>query len=220
MKNIILTIITITIFLSCKKENKVYSLTGQFLPCFGNNSNSNTEFELFRTYNNNRKSEILGTTKTDSEGKFNFTYTTNNTNDKLILRSSSGFGYANYVKDIDVADIKDLIIGSPTFNLVVSLNVTKTYTSSDTLFMANYNNGSPTGTIKVAGPFVSGRKFIFNNLDIRTPVSDPSYFGTNHIYYCGFNTPYGSNGMFDKGYIVPLSKKCSGDSVYLALDIK
>ncbi len=218
MKNITILVTMSILFFSCRKEKITYTLTGQFLPCSGNNNN--TDFELYQAKYDNISSKVLATTKTDSEGKFSFTYTTDNTRDKLILRTSSGFGYANYVTDIDVADIKDLIIGRPIYHLIVNLNVTKTYTNNDTLFLANYNNGNPNGTIKVAGPFVSGRKFIFPNLNVRTPTSDPSYSGTDHLYYCGFNTPYGSNGTFDKWYIVPLPNKCSGDSVYVSLDIK
>jgi hypothetical protein len=220
MKNLILFILTFSIFIfSCKKEKITHTITGQFMPCSGYNNTG--DFELYQQKNgSNSNAQILSTTKTDPNGKFSFTYTTDNTQDKLILRTSSGFGYANIVEGIDITDIPDLKIFFPSYHLIISLNVTKPYTSSDTLFMGNYNNGTPIGLVKVAGPFISGRKFTFPNLYLGTAISAPKYSGTLHTYNCLLNTPFGTSGAFDKDYIVPLSSKCSGDSVYVSLDIK
>jgi hypothetical protein len=220
MKNILLIILITISVVSCKRESVSYTINGQFLSCTAYNNTDN--YELFQQKNgSNVNAQILATTKTDANGNFSFTYTTNNMNDKLILRQSSGFGYSKILEEIDLGNISNLIIGKPIYHLIVSLNVTKPYTSNDTLFMANYNsNGSPIGFVKVAGPFISGRKFTFPNLYSGTSISEPKYPGTLKTYYCLLNTPFGTTGAFDKDYIVPLPKSCNGDSIFVSLDIK
>ncbi len=220
MKNIIL-IFTISILLfSCKKDNSItHTLSGQYIYC--NGVVYTGDFELYQEKSgSNSSGQILATTKTDSLGNFSFTYSTDNTQDKLILRTSSGFGYNKVLEGIDIGDISNLkIYNTHRYHLIVSLNITKPYTSSDTLFLQSYTNAYPNG-IKIVGPFVSGRVYVATNLYVGTPTSAPNYSGNLHTYYCGLNSPYELTGAFSKDYIVPKPTKCSGDSVYVSLDIK
>jgi hypothetical protein len=220
MKNLILFISIAALFTNCKKEKIARTISGQFFTC--GPAAEFTNYDLVQQKNGSDIDvQILATTKPDITGKFSFDYVTDNSTDRLFIRQSSGFGYNKIIEGIENKDISDLnIYLTFKYHLIVNLNVTKQYTHNDTLYMANYNNGTPIGLVKVAGPFVSGRKFTFPNLNLGTSISAPGYSGTLHRYYCLLNTPYGASGAFDKDYIVPLSTKCSGDSTYLSLDIK
>jgi hypothetical protein len=49
---------------------------------------------LFQQKNGlNNNSKVLANTTTDTKGNFSFTYETDNTLDKLIIRASSGFWF-------------------------------------------------------------------------------------------------------------------------------
>jgi hypothetical protein len=213
MKNIIILLAMSAIFFSCKKEKVAYTITGQFLPCTGYN---NTDiYEIYQKKNgSNVNAEILATTKTDANGNFSFTYTTSNLNDKLTLRQSSGFGYSEIIGEINLGDISNLIIGRPLYHLILSLNVTKPYTSNDTLFIRRATLYNPID-FKIAGPFTNGRLLSKINLSYYPEVI---FGGTFQVLEWGMKTP--NYNEFQKDYNVPRPTKCSGDSVYLSLDIK
>ncbi len=213
MKKIILFIIVAILFTNCKKEKVAYTITGQFLPCTGYNNTDN--YEIYQKKNGSKvNAEILATTKTDANGNFSFNYTTSNLNDKLTLRQSSGFGYSEIIAEINLGDISNLIIGRPLYHLILSLNVTKPYTSNDTLFIRRATLYNPID-FKIAGPFTSGRLLSKINSSYYPEVI---FNGTFQVLECGMKTP--NYNEFQKDYIVPRPTKCDGDSVYVTLDIK
>jgi hypothetical protein len=213
MKNIISILIIFLLLFSCKKEKVSYTITGRFLPCTGYNNTDN--YEIYQKKNgSNVNAEILATTKTDANGSFSFTYITSNLNDKLTLRQSSGFGYSEILENIDLGDIPNLIIGRPLYHLILSLNVTKPYTSNDTLFVLRATLYNPI-SFKIAGPFVSGRLLKIVNAGF---YPSASYGNTRQLIEWGMKTP--SYNDLTTEYFVPMPTKCSGDSVYVSLDIK
>ncbi len=214
MKNIILIILTSVVLFSCKKEKVTYTLSGQFVSCSSGTQYA-SKFDLFQPKNTlNTIGDVIGTIQTDINGNFSVTYETNSTK-KLLIRGSTGFGTDILLEGIDVGNVSNLKIYSTfKYHLIVSLNVTKSYTSNDTLFLQSYTNAYPNG-IKIAGPFLSGRVYVAPNL-----YSGTAYGGTLERYYCRLNNPNGTSGPFDKDYLVPLPTKCEGDSVYVTLDIK
>jgi hypothetical protein len=217
MKNLIIFISIAILFSNCKKEKITRTISGQFFTC--GPAAEFTNYELLQQKNGLAiGSEVLSTTKPDITGKFSFNYTTDNTTDKLFIRQSSGFGYNKIIENIDNKDISNLnIYLTFKYHLIVSLNVIKPYTNNDTLFFQSYTN---TNGLKLAGPFVSRRVLVASNLYVGTSIFAPMYSGTPQSIFCGLNSSYGTSGTFDKDYLVPLPTKCSGDSIYVSLDIK
>jgi hypothetical protein len=217
MKNLINFIFIVILFTNCKKEKVARTISGQFFTC--GPTAEFTNYELLQQQNgSDRTAQVLATTKPDITGKYSFSYVTDNSTDRLFIRQSSGFGYNKIIEGIENKDIPDLnIYLTLKYHLVVNLNVTKQYTNNDTLFFQSYTN---TNGLKLAGPFANGRVLVASNLYVGTSIFSPMYSGTPHSIFCGLNSPYGTSGTFDKDYIVPLPTKCSGDSIYVSLDIK
>jgi hypothetical protein len=223
MKKFILGFSTVILLISCKKSTMPYTFSGQLISCSSTSVYPNVKLELVEeTDYGTTSGKIVATTNTDNSGNFSFSYNGTNIKKTYAIRTVVGFGYDEIIGGITEGNISDLkIYTSFKYHLIVSLNVIKPYTNNDTLFMAKYTaNGTPAGLVKVAGPFASGRKFTFPNLDIETSVYAPKYSGTLHTYNCLFNTTYGTSGLFDKDYILSLPTKCNGDSVYVNVDIK
>lgn len=209
---------TYSIFLGACKKDKITTNTiqGQIVVCYSPTNQvayANSKIELYQQKDGtNIKAEILSTTTTDNIGNFTFTYATTNLSDKLIIRESSGFGYSNLITGIPIKDVNDLkVYFAGRYNLVVSLNVTKPYTTSDTLSIRNLNGGvNP----KIAGPFRNGR--IYKEVGIGF-LRDIVYTGTEQTLNYRI---YSSQILdFSKDFIVENNKLC-GDTVYVSLDIK
>jgi hypothetical protein len=216
MKNLIVFISIAVLFTNCKKEKVTYTIKGQITICYSPTnqvSYANSKIDLFQQKNGTFSgAQTLANTTTDANGNFAFDYTTDNQNDNLIIRESSGFGYSNIMTGIPLKNIDDLkIYYNGRYNLVVSLNVTKLYTNSDTLSIRNLNGGiNP----KIAGPFVNGR--IYKEVGIGF-LRDIVYTGTEQTLNYRIYTS--QNLDFTKDFIVENSKLC-GDTVYVSLDIK
>ena len=217
MKNIIIILtVSITIF-GCKKQSpNTYTIKGQLLNC--NNGVTtptfvNTSIDLFQQNGgSNNNSKVLANTTTDAQGNFTFSYTTTNTFDKLIIRSSSGFGFLKIIEDIPLEDLTNLKVILPAYNLVVGLNVIKPYTTNDTLYATRPDSNL---IFRIVGPFVSGRLFRCKNVLLNKTLS----FKTNEqklssgVY----------SGLFgldlSKNYLIENSKLC-GDTVYVNIDVR
>ncbi len=202
-------------FSNCKKENTAYNLKGRIVLCYNTGvitPFANEPIDLFQTYNGgNYKSRVLGNTSTDAQGNFSFNYITDDRDEKLAIRASSGFGFIKIVKGIPVQNISDLkVYYSGRYNLVIGLNVTKPYTNSDTLYISDLIN---LGYIKKAGPFVSGRVSVQPGV----ALNEPEYENNKGIIYSGLNS--NTNLIFNKEFIIENSKLCS-DTVYVNLDIR
>lgn len=214
MKNIILVIITISIICSCKKEKVSYKLSGQLSSCFANvkRAYANEEIRLYQKnpgfFSNDDKA--LATTKTDNNGNFSFDYFAENTNNKVAIQASSGFGFNTLVSQIPVKNIDnaDFYLGG--YNLVVSLNVTKPYTNSDTLYVSNLKTLI---FVKKAGPFVSGRYYVETNVPVKPEVNYE--FNSEDLRYV-IND---NSNTFYTDFKIENNKLC-GDTVYVTLDIK
>ena len=214
MKNIIIILtVSITIF-SCKKASVTHTIKGQFINC--NNGVTtptfvNTAIDLFQQKGgSNNNSKVLANTTTDAQGNFIFSYSTTNTRDKLIIRASSGFGFANLMEGIPLEDISNLKVNiPPLYNLVISLNVTNPFTNSDTLSVIRADSNI---VKKIAGPFVSKRLFVWKNYGLLGTLN----YGSN-----GAVLPAGLNNSlnFNKGYVIENSKLC-GDTVYVNIDVR
>ncbi len=209
MKNIISTLIISLLFFSCKKDNITYTISGKLMPCGSTNIN-NQYLDLIQ---NSNGATIVADTRTDVEGNFKFTFSAPNTFDELMLRISPT-GSTTIMKNIPVKNISDLIIYSSNYHLIVNLNVTKPYTSNDTLSVFLPDNGTPTG-LRFVGPFTTGRLITKINTTVYPAVK---YGGNTQGMYAGVNIR--TNPTDYKEYFVPNSIKCSGDSVYVSLDIK
>lgn len=199
---------------NCKKENTTYKLKGQIVLC--NNgletSFANEEIDLFQTKGgSNNNSKVLGKTKTDAQGNFSFEYATNNIDDRLVVRVSTGSGFLNLISGIPADNISDLkVCYSARYNLVVGLNVTKPYTNNDTLYVENVLTQN---NIKIAGPFTSKRLYVVGSKSVSSQMN---YGGNIEKIRCSLN---GTNDSFTKQFLVENSKLC-GDTVYVNLDIK
>lgn len=215
MKNLIIFISIAILFTNCKKEKVTYTIKGQIIICYSPTnqvSYANSKIDLFQQKNGTFSgAQTLANTTTDTNGNFTFDFTTDNQNDNLIIRESSGFGNSNIMTGIPLKNIDDLkIYYNGRYNLVVSLNVTKTYTNSDTLYISNPKT---LNYVKKAGPFINGRYFVESGVSVKP---DPNYeFNSENIRYVINN----DNNSFNKDYKVVTNKLC-GDTVYVSLDIK
>ena len=216
MKNFIILLSSVFIFISCKKtiDSKTYTIKGKFVKCTNGVETPmliNEPIDLFQKNNgSNNNSKVLANTNTDVNGNFIFTYTTKNIVDRLIIRASSGFGFADYMKDIPLENLENLkVYTPPLFNLVVSLNVIKAYTSNDTLSILKPDSNL---IKKIVGPFVSGRVFNCKNVGIPNTYN---YISNDLILQCGLNKFINLN----KEYKVENNKLC-GDTVYVNIDVR
>lgn len=204
------------IFYSCKKDknsSNSHTIKGSFVNCNNGNSTynyNNTVIDLFQQSNgSNNNSKVLANTSTDSQGNFTFNYNTSNIRDKLIIRTSTGFGFFKIIEGIPIEDLPNLKIFTGNYGLVVSLNVTKPYTNNDTLVIIKPDSNL---LKKYSGPFVSGRIFSCKNVGILGPV----YYESN-----GAILQAGLNNFLDlnKSYVIENSKLC-GDTVYVNIDVR
>ncbi len=109
------------------------------------------------------------------------------------------------------ANIDNLKVILPAYNLVVGLNVTKPYTSSDTPVYGRPDSGND---FKVAGPFVSGRLFKATNVLLRGNVK---YSINEDFIPFKINNPF---GVFERKYYNIENTKLCGDTVYVNIDVK
>lgn len=215
MKNLIIILSLIVCFTSCKKVKVSNSIKGQIVVCYSPTnqvSYANSKIELYQQNNGtNSKSQILATTTTDANGNFTFEYSTDNSNDNLIIRESSGFGFSNIMTGIPLKTMDNLkIYYSGRYNLVVSLNVTKPYTNNDTLYVANPKT---LNYVKKAGPFFNGRYYFESSVPVKP---DPNYsYNTENLRFVINN----DNNSFNKDFQIETNKLC-GDTVYVTLDIR
>ena len=216
MKNILILISIILLVSNCKKEKTQRIISGQILNCnngVGAPDFKNIEINLFQQKNgSNNKSKVLANTTTDSDGNFTFYYNTENTYDKLKIRTSSGFGFFILLEDIPIEDIRNLKIIRPSYNLVVSLNVTKPFTSNDTLFVSKPDSNT---IFKIVGPFISGRIFKSKNVPLNGTLN---YNENKQKITSGV---YNSATAYDlsKFYNIEKNKFCI-DTVYVNIDVK
>jgi hypothetical protein len=221
MKQIIFFLTLIILFTNCKKDKVTHTIKGKYISCVNaiQTPIANSGIDLFQQRDgSNYKSQVLGNTVTDAQGNFTFTYTTDNTRDLLIIRESSGFGFNRIIEDIpvgkDVNDIRILSNGG-IYNLVVRINVIKTYINLDTLFVQDFRNTNPNVNprgLPIAGPFYNSRLYAVSR------SAYPLKYNTNKdiIYYSLNNL---SSNPFSKEFTIENSKLC-GDTVYVNLDIK
>lgn len=216
MKKLILIILYSIFFGACKKDKmSTNMLKGQIIVCYSPINQipyASSKIELYQQKNGtNINSQTLATTTTDVNGNFIFEYSTDNPNDNLTIRESSGFGISNIMTGIPLKNIDNLkIYYNGRYNLVVNLNVTKPYTNSDTLYISNPKT---LNYVKKAGPFINGRYFVESGVSVKP---DPNYgFNSENIRYVINN----DNNSFNKDYQVETNKLC-GDTVYVSLDIK
>ena len=217
MKNIFLIILIAFIAASCKKEGKeTLTIKGQMLSCIDGVEKpylTNTAIDLFQQKDgSNNKSKVLANTVIDANGNFIFTYNTTNSFDKLMIRASSGFGFGRIITEIPVQSISNLkIYFAATYNLVVSLNALKPYTSSDTLYILRPDT-FPITIVKIPGPFINKRVFKVGRL----PALPEMIYGKNE----GIQNAYlNTNIDLSKSYVIENSKLC-GDTVYVNIDVK
>ena len=216
MKNLYIIVSIIFIAVSCKKDSpKLYTIKGQLLNCSNGitvPTFTNTTIDLFQLNNgSNNKSKVIASTTTDNQGNFTFSYYTNNKYDKLIIRTSSGFGFFKIMEGIPLKAIDNLKVILPAYNLVVGLNVSKAYTSSDTLF---YGKPVIANDFKLAGPFSTGRLFKSTNILFLNTLS---YSDNEQFVSYRINNPFGAFNR--KMFIIENSKLC-GDTVYVNIDVK
>jgi hypothetical protein len=209
MKNIISIFIISLILISCKKDSTTYTISGKLMPC--GSTNINTQYlDLLQNTNG---TTIIADTRTDVGGNFKFTFSATNTLEPLALRISPT-GYTTIMENIPVKNISDLNIYFPVYHLIVNLNVTKPYTINDTLSIFLQDNGTPTG-LRFVGPFTTGRLITKINMGIYPSIK---YGGNTQGIYAGINIR--TNPTDYKEYFVPNPTKCTGDTVYVSLDIK
>lgn len=169
MKRSLFFLIALTsLVLSCTKETKpVFTLSGHIYTECGGVPVKNLEIFFKQALEGN----IVGTTSggivasstTDSLGYFNVTFTGENGSDVAILQKE-GFGYGTLIEGVP-QNAKNLTIYQIATTIVkVNLNVSKSYTSSDTLNIISLGNYSQ--NLKVAGPFTNGTLYIKPNFEI------------------------------------------------------
>lgn len=217
MKNLIIMVGLTLMINSCKKnEDSTNTIKGQIFNC--NNgvlipNYLNRTIDLFQQKNgSNNDSKVLANTTTDAQGNFSFTYSTNNSSDKLMLRASSGFGFSTLMEEIPIEDINNLKVVLPAYNLVVGLNVIKLYSNNDSLYITKPDSNS---LFKIKGPFISGRLFTCKNVLLRGTLK---YSSNEQKLSSGVYN--GNTGVdLSKIYLVENNKLC-GDTVYVNIDVR
>ncbi|MCY7291047.1 MAG: hypothetical protein LH615_02585, partial [Ferruginibacter sp.] len=145
---------------------------------------------------------------------------TDNNNDKLIIRESSGNGFNYLISNIlvgqDISDIK-IYLGGGRYNLVVGLNVTNAHTNLDTLYVKDFRGGIPTpqniNGLPVPGPFTN-RRLYYTSMSL-----SPNLIYGENVENIGCNLNRLTNNLFGKQFLIQNSKVC-GDTVYVNLDIR
>ena len=219
MKKYIILSIAIFILNSCKKATETtYTIKGKFVKCTNGIETAmlpNEPIDLFQKNNgSNNNSKVIANTITNADGTFIFTYSSIHSQDKLLIRASSGFGFVSYIEGLPLLqDIPNLKIQTfSQYNLAVNLNVVKPYTNADTLFYGRPDIGTD---IKIAGPFVTGRLFKIINAPLRSTL----YYESNTEYIpFRINDPFGQ--FTRKEFTVNNSNLCGSDTVFVNIDVR
>jgi len=171
----------ILLFSSCKDDidspgdGPTYTITGKLYQDCSMQSVANQAVDLFQEYSTGvggLNGGILAQTTTDVNGKFTFNFKDMDGFTESI-RIPAGQGYTKLLENIpqnqSISNI-DVFI-SLTSNIQISLQVSNTYTSSDTLFITDFRNLSE--KLKVAGPFLNGTLYTAINF----PILNKKYTG-------------------------------------------
>lgn len=164
--SIIASFFVIMSMTSCVKDKHTYTISGTLYQGCTTTPLANQELAFFQSVNANILLQTsggdLGTTVTDANGRFSFGYVAkNDLNIKIQL--PAGFGFSDVTTGVpSKRNIENMnLFYSPRTTIQVRLNVTRPYTSGDTLYIVDYRNAG--SFLKVKGPFTSGVLYIANN---------------------------------------------------------
>lgn len=179
---------------SCRKDGgRKYTIKGQIFQSCTSTPIANQEISFFQGISSNGLSTSggdLGTTITDANGNFSFTYTAKNGSD-IKIQKAAGAGFATIIHgvpgDQNLENIK--IYFRPSTTVQVKLNVSKSYSSFDTLYITNFRN---TSLLAIPGPFTS--KVLYNAEDY--PIMNYYYRPSNYLISLVYKV--GNNNTFMK----------------------
>lgn len=147
---------------------------------------------------------VVGSDTTDANGNFEINYKYPD-GVSVLIESNLTVGGVNTLYGVpDGKNLDNLeVFYNPSCALNIKLNVTKPYTSADTLQVNNLMTG--VGNLKFAGPFTSGNLYSVNNYqvlkqfyyDAENPISDSTK-------YVGYRL---NNNSWQVKNFVPLSCK-------------
>lgn len=185
-RSVSLAILFTCLLQACTKSggNEKFTISGRIYLSCTSTPMSNKELSFFQTVGGGGPVQTsggqLGTTTTDANGDFSFTYKPANANE-VKIQSPAGFGYSTIITGLPgKKNIENIVVRyGPTTTVQVRLNVAKSYTSADTLYFTNFER--PTQPQKVAGPFVAGATYNLNH-GIHIPDYNEDFNTENFSY--------------------------------------
>ncbi len=171
---------TIIIFscLGCGKQKlDTKTLSGHLYKDCSETPVKNQALYLFQRVNSGTgPSGKLAECTTDSTGYFTFDYQ-ESSGENLVIKYTNTGGSALEIRATDYGNKLENLKAYyyPTCKIIVRLNVTRPYTSADTLFANDMRN--ITGTVKLAGPFIDGQiLYIVPSFGMLTPTLNYSIY--------------------------------------------
>ncbi|HUC79529.1 MAG TPA: hypothetical protein VMR70_01385, partial [Flavisolibacter sp.] len=157
-----------------KGKGDQYTIAGRILLGCTSTPFANREVYFFQGISSNGVSTSggdLGKTTTDANGYFSFKYITKNDED-IKIQSAPGSPIIQGVPgDQNLNDIR--VYTRPSTTIQVKLNVLKTYSSQDTLYITDFRNNN---LLAIPGPFTS--KILYYAKDY--PILNYSYRPSNY----------------------------------------
>lgn len=187
MKYFLFSFLIIFFFSACKKSGseETFYYSGHLYDHCGGLPVKGKELYIYQHVSAGGNGGTLGSGTTDSTGYFKISF--NNAakspdeieiryaNSNYAVFSTPGYNLEN-LSDLKVYEVS-------TCNISVALNVTRNYTSSDTLYISDYR--TPSVPLKLAGPFTNGVLYTASNYNLLVP----SYNGASlYINYSINNT--------------------------------
>jgi len=166
-----------SLLVSCIKESNgnTYNLSGRIFQSCTPTPLANREISFFQSISSNgvqTSGGDLGSTVTDANGNFSFNYKSKNNSD-IKIQLPAGFGFNSIMAGIPAnKNLENIVIRyGPKTTIQVRLNVSKPYTSNDTLQITDFSNLNQ--KLKITGPFVGGvvynaMEFSFSDLKYET----------------------------------------------------
>ena len=201
---------------ACKDDNAgptTYTIAGHLYVDCSQQPKSNFHLLLYQKGAYNPFTGVttggeLASATTDANGYFKFEFKDLKGSENII-QYAAGAGYNDAMINIPTKTSLDNLVVyiNPTTNIQVKLNVINPHTSSDTLFIKDFNTIEG---FRILGPFYSGVAFTTTNASL--PVMT---FGSNNDYVNWYLHPY-TGTAYTKYFTI--DKYCN-DTVTVTIDI-
>jgi len=147
--NLITLLLIIATFVSCKHEDTFYTVKGRLITSCSGNPVANQEISLKQASSIFGGGGVLGTTNTDANGNFSFSYNSKDCSNNDDLRINLSGPVIENIPTNENVELGTLVC-SPVCKIVYRVKINNPYTAYDTLMCLNIIN--PSNPIRIAAP--------------------------------------------------------------------